>query len=146
MPTQKLTPEIISAAIAGFEQQKTHIDTQIAELRSMLDGGPAKASAATSEVPTGKRKKFSAAARRRMKEAQQLRWAKIRGESDPPAPATPAKPKRKLSKAGKAAIVAALKKRWALKRAEAAKSKPAAAKKAAPKKAAVKRVVAKKVA
>jgi hypothetical protein len=145
MPTPKLTNEIITAAIEGFESQKRRIDDQIAELRAMLPAGTTD-TAATPEAPTRKRKKFSAAARKRMKEAQQLRWAKIRGESEPPAPATPAKPKRKLSKAGKAAIVAALKKRWALKRAEAAKSKPAAAKKAAPKKAAVKRVVAKKVA
>ena len=35
MPT-KLTPEIINAAILGFEEQKRHIDTQIAELRSLL--------------------------------------------------------------------------------------------------------------
>jgi hypothetical protein len=113
MPTQKLTTEIITAAIEGFESQKTRIDTKIAELRAMLPGGTAE-TAVTPEAPTVKRKKFSAAARRRMKEAQQRRWAKIRGESKP-APVTPepAKPKRKLSKAGKAAIVAATKKRWA---------------------------------
>jgi hypothetical protein len=40
--------------------------------------------------------------------------------------AKPAKKKRKLSAAGKAAIVAALRKRWAAKRAEAAKAKQAA--------------------
>ena len=69
-------------------------------------------------------KKFSAAARKRMKEAQQRRWAKIRGESQPPAPATPEpKAKRKLSKAGKVAIVAALKKRGSAKKAEAVKGK-----------------------
>ena len=39
MPTHKLTPEIITAAIEGFEQQKRRIDTQIAELRAMLPGG-----------------------------------------------------------------------------------------------------------
>src|ERR1039458_3396041 len=37
MPKQ-LTPEIINAAIVGFEQQQLHIDTQIAELRAMLSG------------------------------------------------------------------------------------------------------------
>ena len=107
MPT-RLTHEIITAAIDGFEAQKTRIDGQIAELRAMLSGGSAE-TAATPEAPTRKRKKFSAAARRRMKEAQQRRWAKIRGESEPPAPAAkaePPKPKRKLSKAGRAAIVA----------------------------------------
>jgi len=115
MPTPKLTAEIITAAIEGFESQKRRIDDQIAELRALLPGGPAE-SATTPEAPRRKRKKFSAAARKRMKEAQQRRWAKIRGESAPPAPVTPepSKPKRKLSKAGKAAIVAASAKKVAL--------------------------------
>lgn len=128
MPKQ-LTPEIISAAIAGFEQQKIHIDAQIAELRAMQDGGSMPASAPTPEAPTtGKRKNFSAAARKRMKEAQQKRWAKIRGESEPPVATTQEAPKakRRLSEAGRAAIVAATKKRWATKKAAAAKSVPAA--------------------
>jgi hypothetical protein len=145
MPSPKLTSEIITAAIEGFESQKRRIDGQIAELRSLLPGAPAKF-AGTPEVPTRKRRKFSAAARRRMKEAQQLRWAKIRGESEPPAPSAttePSKPKRKLSKAGRAAIVAALKKRWAAKKAVTAKPKPVIAKKAAVKKAAVKTAPAK---
>jgi hypothetical protein len=137
MPTQKLTPEIITAAILGFEEQKRHIDTQIAELRAMLDSGTGE-TAATPEA-TRKRKKFSAAARQRMKEAQQRRWAIIRGESEPPAPATaePSKAKRKLSRAGRAAIIAALKKRWREKKA-AVKAAPAVAKKAPAKKASVK--------
>jgi hypothetical protein len=141
MPTN-LTPEIINAAIVGFEQQKLRIDRQIAELRSMLDGGSTKPTpAAMPEAPTLKRRKFSAAARRRMKEAQQKRWAKIRGESEPLAPATaePSKPKRKLSRAGRAAIVAALKKRWREKKA-ATKAAPAVAKKGAVKKTAVKKI------
>jgi hypothetical protein len=139
MPTPKLTPEIINAAIVGFEQQKLRIDAQIADLRAMLPGGRTEP-AATPKAPTGKRRKISAAARKRMKEGQQRRWAKIRGESEPASPsatAEPAKPKRKLSAAGKAAIVAALKKRWATKKA-AAKAKPAVAKKAVAKKAAKK--------
>ena len=68
MPT-KLTNEIIIAAITGFESQKTRIDLQIAELQAMLDGGTKPTPAATPEAPTRKRKKFSAAARKRMKEA-----------------------------------------------------------------------------
>jgi hypothetical protein len=145
MPTLKLTNEIIIFAITGFESQKTRIDVQIAELRAMLDGGTKPTPAAMPEAPTGKRKKFSAAARRRMKEAQQRRWAKIRGESATPAPATPEapKPKRRLSKAGRAAIVAALKKRWAAKKAAAVKTAPAVAKRAAPKKAVAKKAPAK---
>jgi hypothetical protein len=93
MPTQKLTLEIITAAIEGFEHQKTRIDQQIAELRALLSVVPGM-SIAKPEAPTGKRKKFSAAARQRMKEAQQRRWARVKGEAGPPAPAKsePAKP------------------------------------------------------
>jgi hypothetical protein len=72
--------------------------------------------------------------------------------AEPPAPEATPKPKRKLSAAGRRAIIAATKKRWALKRAEAAKAqspvakKPAPAKKAAAKKAAVKKTATKKTA
>jgi hypothetical protein len=129
----KLTPEIINAAIEGLEGRKTRIDVQIAELRALQSGGPVE-TAATTEAPTRKRKKFSAAARRRMKEAQQRRWAKIKGESEPlvpiAAPIAPAKAKRKLSAAGRAAIVAATKKRWAaIHKAEKPATKTAPAKK-----------------
>jgi len=41
MPT-KVTNEILTAAIEGFEAQKTRINAQIAELRETLSGGPAK--------------------------------------------------------------------------------------------------------
>jgi hypothetical protein len=45
---QKLTPEIIIAAIAGFEAQRIHLDSQIAELRSMLTGEKSTESVANS--------------------------------------------------------------------------------------------------
>ena len=163
MPT-KLTPEIITAAIVGFESQKTHIDAKIAELRALLPGG----STQTAATPEPAKRKVSTAARRKMALAQKARWAKIRGESEPTqATAPPTKPKRKLSAAAKANLVANLKKARAAKAAKAksaAKKTPArkkvavkkaavktapakAAKKAAPvKKAAVKKVVAKKAA
>jgi hypothetical protein len=130
MPIQKLTPEIITAAIIGFEEQKRQLDSKIAELRAMLPGGPGE-TASTPEVPTPKRRRFSAAARRRMREAQQRRWASIRGESEPSVPAAPVapKPKRKLSAAGRKAIQDALRRRWAQKRADAARAQPARAKK-----------------
>jgi hypothetical protein len=144
MPIQRFTPEIITAAILGFEEQKRHIDSKIAELRAMLPGGPGE-TAATPEAPTPKRRKFSAAARRRMREAQQRRWASIRGESEPSAPATPEapKPKRKLSAAGRKAIQDAVRRRWAQKRAGAAKSQPVSTKKTARKKAATKKAAKK---
>ena len=143
MPSPKLTNEIIIAAIEGFQSQKHRIDDQIAELRAMLPGGTTQ-TAATPEAATRKRKKFSAAARRHMKEAQQLRWSKTRGESEVPAPASPepAKPKRNLSATGRANIVKALKKRWAAKKA-AAKTQSSVAKKTTRKKVAAKKAPAK---
>jgi hypothetical protein len=73
-------------------------------------------------------------------------------DSKPPSKAMPepSKPKRKLSAAGRKAIIAATKKRWALKRAEAAKAQlrteKKAAKKAARKKSASKKAATKKAA
>ena len=117
MPT-KLTNEILTAAIAGFETQKHRIDGQIAELRRMLSGDRTEAVAAP-ERKKGKRK-MSAAARKRISEAQRKRWAAVRHVSAPAA-AKP-KPKRKLSAEGRKRIIEATKKRWALVRAQAAKT------------------------
>jgi len=110
MPTRKLTDEIITAAIEGFESRKRRIDAQIAGLRVLLTGGPAE-TAATPEAPTRQRRKFSAATRRRMREAQQRRWANILGASEPPAPAEAPKGKRRISEAGIAATKKAAPKR-----------------------------------
>jgi hypothetical protein len=112
MPT--LTNQIIEAAIAGFEGQKHKIDAQIAELRAMLKGPPVTAA----EPTAGKRRrKFSAATLKRMREGQQRRWANTKGASEPKAPAKAAtKPKRKMSAAGRKAIAEAQRKRWAAKK------------------------------
>jgi hypothetical protein len=130
----KLSPEIIHAAIEGLESQKLRLDSQISELRAMLNGTQPKAVA---ELREGTRRKVSAAARKRMAEGQRKRWAAAKGGSAV-AKSEPIKPKRKLSAAGRAAIVAALKKRWAYKR--------ATAEKLAPKKVPQKKVAARKAA
>jgi hypothetical protein len=132
MATHELTPEIITAAIVGFEQQKLRIDAQIAELRQMLGGGPT-ATAATPEVPKGKRRKMSAATRKRIGDAQRKRWAESKKTPSPVAASSEAaKPKRKLSAAGKKAIVEATKKRWAaFHAAKKAKTPTGASKRAA---------------
>ena len=140
MPTQKLTAEIITAAIEGFESQKRRIDAQIAELRQLLSTDRTER-ASQSGAPTPKRK-ISAAGRRRMAAAQQARWARVRGQSElPAAPSAlkPAKQKRKMSEAGRKAISEATKRRWVVKRADAQMPQAAVAKKAAKKTAAGKR-------
>ena len=120
---QKLSHEVITAAIAGFEAQNARINSRIAELRNMLhhrDGHAA-------EPPKPKRK-ISAASRRRMALAQKKRWAAIKGRSAAISPDGSGRPKRRISKEGMKRIIAATKRRWALKRAEEAKAKRAAAK------------------
>ena len=143
MPT-KLTDEIITAAIEGFEGQKSKIDDKIAELRTMLAGGPTEI-VATPEAPVGKRKKFSSAARKRMALAQKTRWAKIKGESELSSPAAleMPKPKRQISADGLKRIAAAQRQRWAVKKAAEA---AVPAKKVAVKKVAVKKIATKKAA
>jgi len=133
MPTAKLTNIIIEAAINGFEAQKKSLDAQIAELRAMLIGAADDSAAGATAKP--KRRKFSAAARKRMREAQQLRWAKAKGESKALPEAKPARPKPHFSAAARKALSDAMKKRWAAKKAAGGESAPAA-KKAARKKAA----------
>ena len=150
MPISKLNRNVIEAAVVGFEQQKIQIDNQIAELRQILDGGPTETATtpeATTLGATPKRKKFSAATIKRMREAQQLRWSKIRGETKAPpkAPTEAPKPKRKLSAEARAKLVANLKKARAAK---AAKAQSAATENVTParKKAGVKKGAAKKTA
>jgi hypothetical protein len=108
----KLTNEIINAAILGFEEQKSRIDAQIAELRAMLPAAPT-AGAGPGHKP---RRKMSTAGRKAIAEAQRKRWA---SKKSPEEKSPASKPKRKMSAAGKANIVAALKKRWAAKKAAA---------------------------
>src|ERR1700690_3865116 len=89
-----LNPPILEAALVGLQSQRDRIDAQIADVRSMLSPGLAKI-AETSESTPRKRRGFSAATRRKMKAAQQARWAKIRVESEPAPAKTPAKAKRR---------------------------------------------------
>lgn len=144
-----LTNEIIDAAIEGFEAQKRRIDAQIADLRSMRDGGSSLPR--TPATTPREKRKLSPEAIRRIREGQQRRWAKVRGEATPSAPSAskPAKKKRRLSAEGRKAIQEALRRRWAQKRSEAEAPKPASkkaarrkavkrAKRPAPKKAAAK--------
>jgi hypothetical protein len=140
MPKQ-ITEQVINAAIDGFVAKKARLDQQIAELRAMLPGR-SNGSATVPEPTTTNRRKFSAAARRRMREAQRLRWSKIRGEKIALTHKT-ARPKRRISAQGLKNIIDATKRRWALKRLAAAKARKAAS---VPKKTGAKRVARKKAA
>lgn len=111
----------LNGIIEQLEQRKSAIERALAALREV--DAPATAQGKPTvepEATTGKRKKFSAGARRRMAAAQKARWAKIKGEDQPPAPSVPepSKPKRRISPEGMKRIIAATKKRWRLHRAQ----------------------------
>ena len=75
--------EILNAALEGLERQKTRIEEQITHVRSLLGirkrGRPPKNPAAqeSPESPR-KRRKMSAAARKRIGDATRKRWAALR--------------------------------------------------------------------
>ena len=128
MPT--VTNEIIEAAIDGLEAKKLRIEAQLIELRHLLNGKTVSAEpkngSESSHPKTQVKRKLSPEAIERMRQGQQRRWAKARGESEPAAKTAPVaqsapikKPKRKLSAAGRKAIAEAQKKRWAAKKAAA---------------------------
>ena len=113
--------EGLNGIIKQLERQKTAIERALAALRE-VDATATAAQvepAATPEAPARKRRKFSAASRRKMALAQQARWAKIKGETEPLSALTPkpALPKRRISAEGMKRIIAATKKRWRLQRA-----------------------------
>ena len=129
--------EGFTGIIDQLERQKAAIERALAALREVDPSVAARAehAAATPEGPARKRRKRSAAVRKRMALAQKARWAKIKGEIEPPTPPAPepSKPKRRISAEGMKRIIAATKKRWRLKRAaeNAALVKKVAAKKVA---------------
>jgi len=53
--SNNLNPQIIAAAIEGFESQKKRLDAQIRELRAMLNGGRSESAAAEPPTKTQKR-------------------------------------------------------------------------------------------
>jgi hypothetical protein len=129
-----------TALIAQLERQKAAIERALTALQDVDTPATAAHSgpAAAPQAPRHRRR-FSPAARRKMALAQKARWAKIKGEIEPPVP-KPSKPKRRISAEGIKRIIAATKKRWRLQRAAA---KAASAKKVAPKKVAAKKTVVK---
>jgi hypothetical protein len=85
-PRKSLQNELLlKAALEGLELQKQRIENQLSEVRSQLGLGtgrrgrpPGSKNKKAVGRPPGKRRKMSAAARKRISAAQKLRWAKQR--------------------------------------------------------------------
>jgi hypothetical protein len=95
--TESLKTEIVTAAIAGFEEQKKRLNAQIAELLQMLSPG-------TTDNTT------PAPARWRIAAAQRKRWA-ARKQAGAASSTKPARKRRRLSGAGRKGIIEATKRR-----------------------------------
>jgi hypothetical protein len=106
METIDITPTQLRKA-ADLQEKIQSLQEELGQLL----GGEASTPAQTTEEP--KKRKFSAAARAKMRAAQKARWAKIKGTAPSPEPAQ--KPKRKLSAQGLANIRAGVAKRIAAK-------------------------------
>lgn len=119
MPKDTLTPEIISAAIEGFDAQKRRIDEQIAALRAMLSGESEQVAA--QPAPAKRKRRLSAAGRKRIGDAARKRWAAIREARAAEKPASASKRSGRKS-SGKATAGRTITKR---------RRKPAAAQKTA---------------
>lgn len=81
MPRRKkgIDNSVLQAALEGLEVRKKQVEEKIAAVRSML-GSPAKARAALPAVAKPKRR-LSAAARKRIAEAQKRRWALVKAKA-----------------------------------------------------------------
>ena len=118
-----ISREVLSAALAGLELQRTKIEEHIAQVRGMLGrrgpGRPPKEAtgAVAGQVTTARRKgrrRFSAKARARMAEAQRKRWAASKDAER--AQTAPVAKKRHLSAEARKKMADAARKRWAAAR------------------------------
>jgi hypothetical protein len=120
-----VTFEIVQAAILGLQVKKQSVSAKIAKLRDMQRKGASTAGAKDSALTrhlTAQRK-VSAAARKRMAEAQRKRWDAVRRKAGVSYAVKPEVMKPRLSPAGRRRIIAATKKRWAAIRAAKEKSR-----------------------
>ena len=77
----KLDTDLLLAALVGYQHQRTEINAKIADIRKKLGGRSAQDGRGGGEVPgpfPRKRRKMSAAARKRIGEAQRKRWQAYR--------------------------------------------------------------------
>jgi hypothetical protein len=122
--------ELLAAALFGYEQQRSEIETRIAELRRQLGGSWASVPTGSTDGarPAPKKRTMSAAGRKRIAAAQRKRWAEYRKGQAPAAKkktvavqkAAAPSAKRRMSATARKRIADAQKNRWAEARAKKA--------------------------
>src|SRR5687768_14371165 len=89
MPEQSLilNRHILEAALEGLEIRRARIDDEMLQIRHLLGSGNQKPG--TMPSPRKRRKKMSAASRKRIAEAQRRRWAAHHKALEAPSPTKP---------------------------------------------------------
>ncbi len=78
-------PELLAAALVGYEQQRREIIEKIEDIQRQLGGQGIRSGASTTNGALPARKRtMSAAARKRIAEAQRKRWAAVRANKAAP--------------------------------------------------------------
>src|ERR1017187_8806991 len=115
---------LLNAALVGYEIQLQKLQTAIAEIRSQLGQSPGRSAAPIVEGAPHKRRKMSAAAKKRIADGQKKRWAVFHAQGGKKATrqvaVKNAAPKRKMSPERRAALVANLAKARAARAAKRA--------------------------
>lgn len=103
---------ILTAALAGYEFQLEKIKAAIAEIQGQLGMHPARSAASVVSAAPKRKRQMSAAAKKRIADAQKKRWAAFHAQKGKAAGKTvavkKAAPKRKMSPERRAALVANL--------------------------------------
>src|ERR1035441_9602728 len=134
---------VLEMALVGYELQRNRIEAAIADIQAELGQGDSSRSISTatdsSEPKPPRKKRFSAAARKRMALAQKRRWQLLKAKEAPAKKTQPAAPVKRQ----KATAAAPARKRPV--QVKAAKKAARKVVKAAPKPKAAKRIVKPKV-
>ena len=78
MPKSEVDQGILEMALAGYEAEREKIVEQIGTIRALLDGRDTKRATVEEAAPVRKRRKMSAAAKKRIGLATKRRWAALR--------------------------------------------------------------------
>lgn len=123
-------PDLLAAALVGYEHERAVIVEKIAEIQRQLGGRGAQTATSADGAGSAGRRTMSAAARKRIAAAQRKRWAAFHNEHRPAAakktsaaPKASAKPMRRMSAEARKRIAEAARKRWAAYRAKKAAPK-----------------------
>jgi peptidoglycan hydrolase CwlO-like protein len=73
----KMDQGTLRAALVGYQQQLSQIESKMAELRRQLGGSAPKAAPSTAKASAPRKHRMSAAGRARIAAAQRARWAKV---------------------------------------------------------------------